>query len=109
MLLVGEGFLAVALDLVEELVHAAFVGFFALGLAEAFFLGAFLQPALPEADLFLGGRRRRLALAQALVALQARVALGEIVAEERIFAAGLEQDELLGAGPVDEPRQQQGK
>src|SRR5262245_15565758 len=109
MFLVGEGFLAVALDLVEELIHAAFVGLLAFGLAEALLLGAFLQPALPEADLFLGRRRGRLALAVAFVALQAGVALGEIVAEERVFSPGLQHDQLLGAGPVDEPRQEQRK
>src|SRR5206468_1423902 len=92
--LVGEGGHALALHFVEQLVHAAVLGLAPLLLALHAPLGAFLLPALPEVGpLPLGGR---------LVALQAGVALGEVVAEQRLLAAGLQVNQLLPARDVDE-------
>src|SRR6266545_2170321 len=90
VLLVGQGLLALALDLRQQLVHPAFVGGLLLLLALQPGGAAALQPALDEV-LFLLARRGR------LVALQACVALREIVAEQGVLAARLKQNPLLPA------------
>src|SRR5437870_1749790 len=59
LFLIGQGVFAFALDLVEKLVHAAFLGLLLLHLAQALAVGTTLQPALPEAELLLFGLGRR--------------------------------------------------
>src|SRR5262245_797711 len=81
-LLVGERRRAFALDLVEQLVHAAVFQFALLGEPGGLAGGPLLQPALDRPDAArLRGRRVRL--------LQARVALREVVAERRLLHAVL--------------------
>ena len=55
---------------------------------------------MDEVELLLLGRRW-------LVAFEARVALREVVAEQRLLAAGLQKDPLLLACLVDEQGQAQ--
>src|SRR5713101_7448597 len=69
--LVGERVAALALDFLQELIHAALVGDAAFQFVLQLAGGAALQPALHDVRLLGPGRRRR------LVALQARIALRE--------------------------------
>src|SRR5260370_40416961 len=92
--LVGERGQAVGLDFLEQLVHAPFLGLALLLLALHTAGRTALLPPLPPA-LPPPSRRRRLAL-------QAGIALREVVAEHRLPAAGLEQDPLLIAAHVNE-------
>src|SRR5436309_2301222 len=95
-LLVSQRAHALRRDFLQQLVHAALVGLAALRLALLLAGLAALLPALPPAQLRLGRGRGR------LVALQAGVALREVVgAEQQVLAAGLQDDPLLLAGHVD--------
>src|SRR5690349_22731107 len=100
MFFLGERILAEALDLFEQLIHATFLFLLPLLLAQQLASLAALEPALEEVGLPAARRGR-------LILLETRVTLREIVAEQRILAAGLEQDVLLPAGAVDEQRQRQ--
>src|SRR5262245_17416319 len=94
---------AVALDFFEQLIHAALLGFALLLLALQLALGAASPPALPECLAGPAPSRRR------LIALQARVTLGEIISQERIFPAALQDDPLYAAGDEDHDRQTKGQ
>src|SRR5260370_33803904 len=92
---------AVALDFFEQLVHAALLGDFLLLLLLPFALRAALPPALPEIGPRPASSGRR------LIALQTRIALGEVVPQERIFAPSFQNDPLRTASHLVEKGQPQ--
>src|SRR5262245_36260205 len=98
---IRQGAHTLALDFFEQFVQAALVGdtllLLALGLGGLATLPPALEPALLAARR--SGRR--------FVALQAGVALREVVAEQRVLAPRLQQEPLLFAGDVDEDRQRE--
>src|SRR5207249_10849164 len=102
-LLVGQRRHPLALYLRQQLVQPGLVGgplfLIALGLGLAATLQPALEPALAAPRW--GGRH--------LVALQTGVALREVVAEQSVLAAGLQNDPLLPARDVDEEGQKGGK
>src|SRR5579862_6142739 len=98
LLLIGECLLALASNFVEQRVHPIFVGFLLFLLAAQFAGGSVLEPLLEKVWLLFSLRQR-------LVALKARVALGKVVTEKRLFTAHFQIDPLLLAGHIDEARQ----
>src|SRR5438046_3124139 len=100
--LLGQGGHALRRDFFQQLVHAAFFRLLALRFALGLLLGALLPPALKPALL---GRRRR--GGRAVFALQARVALREVVAEQRIVGAQFQDRPLVHARKPDKEGQAQ--
>src|SRR6266540_5618196 len=90
-LLIGQRAHSLAVDLVEQFVEATLFRDASLLGALLAGLAATLQPALPPALPAPRGSGR------CLVALEAGVALREVVAEQRVLAAGLQNDPLLFA------------
>src|SRR5262245_520078 len=82
-------------NLLQQLVHAAFLGLLALLIALFFELLAALPPALEEVLLLPAGRRWRFFL-------ETGVALGKIIAEQRFLAAAFENEPFLLASREDE-------
>src|SRR5262249_52134657 len=96
LLLVGQGGAAEFVQLVQQFVQAALVGDALLGRALELAGGPALEPAAPPADP--AHRRGRLNR----VALQAGVALREVVAEQPLLSPCLHQHPLAVAGVGDE-------
>src|SRR4051794_27890248 len=87
-LLVAERLQALPLDFLEEFVHPALLGLALFDLALGLAGGAALEPPLQRVRLPAAGRGRG-------VALQAGIALREVVPEWRVLAPRLQDDELL--------------